>query len=112
MAIVNRHYRWRGVWRLLTTLALDAGYLLLFWNLGLRGFGEWRFLVFLPIALSVPFVPINCVEIICGARSLFFPKTCAQLAARQSSVLGGPAALLLLCAGIFRVPAVFRWIVK
>ncbi len=97
MAIVNSHYRWRGVRRLLVTLALDGGYLLLLWQLTLQGIGAWRFLSLLPIALSSPFVPINCVEIICGARSLFLPPTCAQLARRQSNVLGGLAALLVLC---------------
>ena len=97
LAMVNSLYRWQGVRRLLMTLALDAGYLLLFWNLALQGIGEWRLLVVLPIALSLPFVPVNCVEIICGARSLFLPSTCAQLARRQSNVLGGLAALLILC---------------
>jgi hypothetical protein len=103
MAIVNRHYRRHGLRRLLVTLALDAGYLLLLWNLTLQGIGEWRLLVLLPIALSLPFVPINCVEIICGARSLFLPPTCAQLARRQSDVLGGLAALLTLCVATVAV---------
>jgi hypothetical protein len=69
MAIVNRHYRWRGIQRLLVTLALDAGYLLLLWNLTMQGIGEWRLLVLLPIAFSVPFVLVNCVEIIYGGEA-------------------------------------------
>ncbi len=105
MAIVNSHYRWHGIRRLVVTLALDASYLLLLWNLALQGIGEWRLLVLLPIALSLPFVPINCVEIICGARSLFLPPTCAQLARRQSSVLSALAALLILCVATLGVSA-------
>jgi hypothetical protein len=97
MAIVNSRYRRLGAQRLLVTLALDSGYLLLLWNLNMQGIGEWKLLILTPIALSLPFIAINCFEIICGARSLFFPPISEQLARWQGKALGGLAALLILC---------------
>ena len=104
--------RKRGLKWLSLALGLDAGSLLLLWYLSFRNFGAWRFLLLVPIGLSLPFVLIGGLETSSGIPLLVWEQRWWRLAGWQRGVLGTLAVLLILFSVILGVAAVFTWIIK
>ena len=101
--IVRRVVRRLALRRLLTILVLDAGYLFLLYYRGFSSLGDWRLPLVLPIASTVLFALVDCMEIYCGFPFLLFVDRWVWIARWRRRVIRILALLLVLCAVIIPI---------